>query len=231
MLVSLPFRSSLVRALEDVALRPSADARAVKERIYAEQLDVSFRLAPVLVLSASSVVLVVAFCLWNVAPRGYFPALVAAMAVVAGFSLEMWLALAAAGAKPAASSGCDMSACLSSRSPLALGTCLASIPAILFAGADANYRLLIACTAAGVIAGRDERLRRSNGRNMLLWQRHYRRLVFGLASTGEAFYIIVRFIAGALFALHNFYDPAAFEHDPADANYFGDQGRTAKRRH
>jgi diguanylate cyclase (GGDEF)-like protein/PAS domain S-box-containing protein len=187
MLIALPFPSSLVRALEDVALRPSADARAVKERIYAEQLDVSFRLAPVLVLSASSVVLVVAFCLWNVAPRGYFPALVAAMAVVAGFSLEMWRRWRRRG-KPAASPAAHVY--LFVFVALALGTCLASIPAILFAGADANYRLLIACTAAGVIAG-----------GMSVFPIKWAAICFsgsviagsffGLASTGDPFYIIV----------------------------------------
>ena len=63
--MSAAFRNPIVRALDDVDLRPSAGNRSVEGRVYAEQLDVSLRLAPFAVLSALIDVLLHATAFWS----------------------------------------------------------------------------------------------------------------------------------------------------------------------
>ena len=148
-MVSVPFRNSIVQALEDVALRPSAGNRSVRGRVYAEQLDVTFRLAPFAVLCVLSVVLVVATSLWNSAPRFYLSLLSLTTISLSAFALAMCWRWRQMG-KPSESRTRHVYLLIFVAQ--AYGICLSSMPVMLFVGADANFRLLIACTTAGLIA-------------------------------------------------------------------------------
>jgi diguanylate cyclase (GGDEF)-like protein/PAS domain S-box-containing protein len=148
-LASVLFRNSIARALESVALPSSVGNRSVSGRVYSEQLDVSFRLAPFAVLCVLSVVLVVVTSLWNSAPRLYLSILSSTTLSLSAFALTMCWRWRSLGKPP--------------ESPVryiyllifvaqAYGICLSSIPVMLFVGANLNFRLLIACTTAGLIA-------------------------------------------------------------------------------
>jgi diguanylate cyclase (GGDEF)-like protein/PAS domain S-box-containing protein len=148
-LASVWFRNSIAQALENVALRPSAGNRSIKGRIYAEQLDVSFRLAPFAVLCVVSVVLVVATSLWNSAPRVYLSLLSLTTICLSVFALAMCWRWRQVGKPPESRTRHVYLLIFVAQ---AYGICLSSIPLMLFVGADANFRLLIACTTAGLIA-------------------------------------------------------------------------------
>ncbi|WP_158816949.1 bifunctional diguanylate cyclase/phosphodiesterase [Methylocapsa sp. S129] len=130
-------------------MRPPAGSRSVKGRIYAEQLDVSFRLAPFAVLCVLFVVLVVATSLWNSAPRFYLSLLSLATISLSIFALAMCWRWRRMG-KPPESRTRDVNLLILVAA--AYGVWLSSMPVMLFVGADADFRLLIACTTAGLIA-------------------------------------------------------------------------------
>ena len=180
-------RNSIARALEYVAVRPSVVNRSVKGRVYSEQLDVAISLAPFAVLCALSVVLVVATSLWNSAPRLYLSILSLATVSLSVFALAMCWRWRQKG-KPAQSRVADVYLLILVAA--AFGACLTSIPVMLFVGADLNFRLLIACTTAGLIA-----IGMSVSAIPLAAICFSGSIIVGafyaLAATGEAFYILI----------------------------------------
>jgi diguanylate cyclase (GGDEF)-like protein/PAS domain S-box-containing protein len=148
-LVSLPFRTLLTRALEGVALRPSGGDRSVRGRVYAEQIDVSLRLAPFAVLSALIDVLLHATAFWNSGQRVYLSILTAATVGLSIFSLKIcWNSRRRGKAPERPASDVRLLIAVA----FAFGILLTSLPVMLFVDADANYRLLIACSDTGLIA-------------------------------------------------------------------------------
>ncbi|CAN7358630.1 EAL domain-containing protein [Phyllobacterium sp. LjRoot231] len=122
---------------------------AVKRRVYAEQMDVALRLAPFTVLVAMCVVFVVAFVFWDLGPRPYLAGvsiMVALMTAGSLFACWQWYKV-----PKVKELGFDAIKYLIIISAL-YGICLASIPLMLFLDADPYHRLLIACTAAGLMA-------------------------------------------------------------------------------
>jgi uncharacterized membrane protein YqjE len=122
---------------------------AVKRRVYAEQMDVALRLAPFTVIVAMSVVFVVAFVFWDQGHSLYLGSLATIVTVMTAASLfACWQWYKVPKVKELGFAGIKyliiISACY--------GLCLASIPLMLFLEADAYHRLLIACTAAGLMA-------------------------------------------------------------------------------
>ena len=122
---------------------------AVKRRVYAEQMDVALRLAPFTVLVAMCVVFVVAYVFWNLGPRPYLAGVATVVALLTIGSLiacMQWYKL-----PKVKELSFDAIRYLIIVSAL-YGISLASIPLMLFLEADPYHRLLIACTAAGLMA-------------------------------------------------------------------------------
>jgi diguanylate cyclase (GGDEF)-like protein/PAS domain S-box-containing protein len=186
-LVPALFRNALARTLDYVAVRPPLGNRSVQGRVYSEQIDVAIRLAPFAVLCAVSVVLVVATSLWNSAPRFYLFILSLATVGLTMFALAMCWRWRRRG-KPSASPVEHIYLLILVAA--AFGACLTSIPVMLFVGADANFRLLIACTTAGLIA-----IGMSVSAVPLAAICFSGSIIVGafyaLAATGEAFYILI----------------------------------------
>jgi diguanylate cyclase (GGDEF)-like protein/PAS domain S-box-containing protein len=168
-------------------VRPSVGNRSVRGRVYSEQLDVAIRLAPFAVLCVLCVVLVVATSFWNSAPRGYLSALTLATVGLSLFALTMCWRWRQKG-KPPESRVRDVYLLILIAA--AFGICLTSIPVMLFVGADLNFRLLIACTVAGLIA-----IGMSVSAIPLAAVCFSGSIIVGafytLASTGETFYILI----------------------------------------
>jgi diguanylate cyclase (GGDEF)-like protein/PAS domain S-box-containing protein len=142
-------RNAVTAMLGSLAMRRNSDRAAMEGRIRAEQIDVAMRLAPLGALCYLSVVLVVAVALWNSASHGYLIPLslvVVALTAVALTACWRWRL----NGKPPECSARHVYVLIVVS--FAYGLCLASIPAVLFVGANSDLRLLIACTTAGLIA-------------------------------------------------------------------------------
>jgi diguanylate cyclase (GGDEF)-like protein/PAS domain S-box-containing protein len=148
-LVSAAFRNPIVRALDDVDLRPSAGNRSVEGRVYAEQLDVSLRLAPFAVLSALIDVLLHATAFWSSGQHLYLSVLTVATVGLSVFSLTICWGARRRG-KSAERNARDVDLLVAVA--IGFGILLTSLPVMLFVSADPNYRLLIACSDTGLIA-------------------------------------------------------------------------------
>jgi len=147
--VSAAFRNPIVRALDDVDLRPSAGNRSVEGRVYAEQLDVSLRLAPFAVLSALIDVLLHATAFWSSGQHLYLSVLTVATVGLSVFSLTICWGARRRG-KSAERNARDVDLLVAVA--IGFGILLTSLPVMLFVSADPNYRLLIACSDTGLIA-------------------------------------------------------------------------------
>jgi diguanylate cyclase (GGDEF)-like protein/PAS domain S-box-containing protein len=148
-LVPLPFRKSLAGALQDVAVQASVGGRPVRGRVYAEQLDVSLRLAPFAVLSAFIDVWLHATAFWNSGQHIYLSILTIATSGLSAFSLTLCWRWRRHG-KPQESAARDVHLLIIVA--IAFGILLTSLPVMLFVSADSNYRLLIASSDTGLIA-------------------------------------------------------------------------------
>ena len=140
---------TLLSFLIDTDRAPSTTQRQVGERIRVNQLDVALRLAPFMVITSVSVVLVVAYLFWVPGNRVYLTILLSSVMGLALPSLERcwrWRTRA----RPTRV-GRGLIGALVAMS-VAAGLLLASIPLLLFVGADPQGRLLIASTCAGLIA-------------------------------------------------------------------------------
>jgi diguanylate cyclase (GGDEF)-like protein len=160
---------------------------SLRARARVEQLDVALRLVPFTILVSLSVVQVIVYLFWGSANRPYLAGLEAAilpLAVVALHQCWRWRSRP----KPV-----EIRSSFVRRVVLAAqayGFLLASIPVMLFAGADADGRLLIASCCAGLIA---------TGMSAAVLPRvaiGYSGLIIAgsfvaLASTGERFYVYV----------------------------------------
>lgn len=159
----------------------------LRARARIEQLDVALRLVPFTILVSLSVVQVIVYLFWQPGNRAYLAgleALVLPLAVVSLRQCWRWRSQP----KPL-----EVPSSFVKRLVLAAqiyGLLLASIPVMLFAGADPNGRLLIASSMAGLIA---------TGMSAAVLPRvaiGYAGLIIvgsfiALAATGEAFYIYV----------------------------------------
>ena len=159
----------------------------LRARARVEQLDVALRLVPFTILVSLSVVQVIVYLFWGSASRLYLAGLEAAilpLALVALHQCWRWRSRP----KPI-----EVRSAFVRRVVLAAqayGFLLASIPVMLFAGADADGRLLIASCCAGLIA---------TGMSAAVLPRvaiGYSGLIIvgsfvALASTGERFYVYV----------------------------------------
>ncbi|GAA0238683.1 hypothetical protein GCM10008965_03640 [Methylorubrum aminovorans] len=152
-----------------------------------EQLDVALRLVPFTVLVSLSVVQVIVYLFWNPANRAYLGVLEAVILPLAIVVLQQcWLWRSRP--KPR-----EVSVSFIRRAVLAAyiyGGLLASIPVMLFVGADPDGRLLIAASCAGLIAtGMSAAVlpRVAIGFSGLIIAGSF----FGLAATGERFYTYV----------------------------------------
>lgn len=159
----------------------------LRARARIEQLDVALRLVPFTILVSLSVVQVIVYLFWQPGNRVYLAgleALVLPLAVVSLRQCWRWRSQP----KPL-----EVPSSFVKRLVLAAqiyGLLLASIPVMLFAGADPNGRLLIASSMAGLIA---------TGMSAAVLPRvaiGYAGLIIvgsfiALAATGEAFYIYV----------------------------------------
>ena len=140
---------TLLSFLGDTDRVRSAAERQVGERIRVDQLDVALRLAPFMVITSTSVVLVVTYLFWVPGNRVYLAVLLASVSALALPSLERcwrWRT-----GPPPTRVGRGLIGILVAVS-IAAGLLLASIPLLLFVDADPHGRLLIASTCAGLIA-------------------------------------------------------------------------------
>lgn len=159
----------------------------LRARVRVEQLDVALRLIPFTVLVSLSVVQVIVYLFWNSANSTYLAALEAAILPLTIVVLQQcWLWRSRP--KPR-----EVTVSFIRRAVLvayAYGCLLASIPIMLFAGANPDGRLLIAASCAGLIA---------TGMSAAVLPRvaiSFSSLIiagsfFGLATTGERFYTYV----------------------------------------
>ncbi len=166
----------------------------LKARARVEQLDVTLRLVPFTILVSLSVVQVIAYLFWSEGNRAYLVSLEATilpLAVVALHQCRRWRSRP----KPA-----EVRASL--LRSVVLGACgygllLGTIPIMLFAGADAEGRLLISSSCAGLIA---------TGMSAAVFPPvaiGYSGLIIlgsfiGLAATGELFYINVGILLASM---------------------------------
>ncbi|MGN7126340.1 putative bifunctional diguanylate cyclase/phosphodiesterase [Methylorubrum thiocyanatum] len=152
-----------------------------------EQFDVALRLVPFTVLVSLSVVQVIVYLFWNPANRAYLGLLEAAILPLAIAVLQQcwqWRSRP----KPRELTGTFIRRAV--LAAYAYGCLLASIPIMLFVGADPDGRLLIAASCAGLIAtGMSAAVLPpvAIGFSGLIIAGSF----FGLAATGERFYIYV----------------------------------------
>ncbi|WP_276330943.1 putative bifunctional diguanylate cyclase/phosphodiesterase [Methylobacterium currus] len=164
----------------------SLDA-SLRARVRVEQFDVALRLVPFTVLVSLSVVQVIVYLFWIPANRAYLAGLEAAILPLAIAVLhQCWLWRSRP--KPREVVGSFVRLAVSAA--YAYGCLLASIPVMLFAGADSHGRLLIAASCAGLIAtGLSAAVlpRIAVGFSGPIIVGSF----FGLAATGELFYTYV----------------------------------------
>ncbi|MFJ7438986.1 putative bifunctional diguanylate cyclase/phosphodiesterase [Methylorubrum thiocyanatum] len=152
-----------------------------------EQFDVALRLVPFTVLVSLSVVQVIVYLFWDPANRAYLGLLEAAILPLAITVLQQcwqWRSRP----KPRELTGTFIRRAV--LAAYAYGCLLASIPIMLFVGADPDGRLLIAASCAGLIAtGMSAAVLPpvAIGFSGLIIAGSF----FGLAATGERFYIYV----------------------------------------
>ncbi|MEN3209600.1 EAL domain-containing protein [Methylorubrum populi] len=152
-----------------------------------EQFDVALRLVPFTVLVSLSVVQVIVYLFWDPANRAYLSLLEAAILPLAIAVLQQcwqWRSRP----KPRELTGTFIRRAV--LAAYAYGCLLASIPIMLFVGADPDGRLLIAASCAGLIAtGMSAAVLPpvAIGFSGLIIAGSF----FGLAATGERFYIYV----------------------------------------
>ncbi|WP_246695891.1 putative bifunctional diguanylate cyclase/phosphodiesterase [Methylorubrum populi] len=152
-----------------------------------EQFDVALRLVPFTVLVSLSVVQVIVYLFWNPDNRAYLGLLEAAILPLAIAVLQQcwqWRSRP----KPRELTGTFIRRAV--LAAYAYGCLLASIPIMLFVGADPDGRLLIAASCAGLIAtGMSAAVLPpvAIGFSGLIIAGSF----FGLAATGERFYIYV----------------------------------------
>ncbi|MGW5956856.1 putative bifunctional diguanylate cyclase/phosphodiesterase [Methylorubrum thiocyanatum] len=152
-----------------------------------EQFDVALRLVPFTVLVSLSVVQVIVYLFWDPANRAYLGLLEAAILPLAIAVLQQcwqWRSRP----KPRELTGTFIRRAV--LAAYAYGCLLASIPIMLFVGADPDGRLLIAASCAGLIAtGMSAAVLPpvAIGFSGLIIAGSF----FGLAATGERFYIYV----------------------------------------
>lgn len=159
----------------------------LRARVRVEQFDVALRLVPFTVLVSLSVVQVIVYLFWNPANRAYLGLLEAAILPLAIAVLQQcwqWRSRP----KPRELTGTFIRRAV--LAAYAYGCLLASIPIMLFVGADPDGRLLIAASCAGLIAtGMSAAVLPpvAIGFSGLIIAGSF----FGLAATGERFYIYV----------------------------------------
>lgn len=139
----------LISFLVDTDRRGGPLDSSLRDRVRLEQIDVALRLVPFTVLVSLSVVQVIVYLYWNSPERTYLALLEACILPLAVGALEQcwsWRSRA----KPT-----EVNLRFVRRVTLAAflyGCLLASIPVMLFGKADADGRLLIAASCAGLIA-------------------------------------------------------------------------------
>ena len=159
----------------------------LRARVRVEQFDVALRLVPFTVLVSLSVVQVIVYLFWDPANRAYLGLLEAAILPLAITVLQQcwqWRSRP----KPRELTGTFIRRAV--LAAYAYGCLLASIPIMLFVGADPDGRLLIAASCAGLIAtGMSAAVLPpvAIGFSGLIIAGSF----FGLAATGERFYIYV----------------------------------------
>lgn len=159
----------------------------LRARVRVEQFDVALRLVPFTVLVSLSVVQVIVYLFWDPANRVYLGLLEAAILPLAITVLQQcwqWRSRP----KPRELTGTFIRRAV--LAAYAYGCLLASIPIMLFVGADPDGRLLIAASCAGLIAtGMSAAVLPpvAIGFSGLIIAGSF----FGLAATGERFYIYV----------------------------------------
>ena len=159
----------------------------LRARVRVEQFDVALRLVPFTVLVSLSVVQVIVYLFWNPDNRAYLGLLEAAILPLAIAVLQQcwqWRSRP----KPRELTGTFIRRAV--LAAYAYGCLLASIPIMLFVGADPDGRLLIAASCAGLIAtGMSAAVLPpvAIGFSGLIIAGSF----FGLAATGERFYIYV----------------------------------------
>ncbi|CAO4142211.1 Diguanylate cyclase/phosphodiesterase (GGDEF & EAL domains) with PAS/PAC sensor(S) [Methylorubrum thiocyanatum] len=159
----------------------------LRARVRVEQFDVALRLVPFTVLVSLSVVQVIVYLFWDPANRAYLGLLEAAILPLAIAVLQQcwqWRSRP----KPRELTGTFIRRAV--LAAYAYGCLLASIPIMLFVGADPDGRLLIAASCAGLIAtGMSAAVLPpvAIGFSGLIIAGSF----FGLAATGERFYIYV----------------------------------------
>ncbi|GJE79348.1 hypothetical protein CJNNKLLH_0674 [Methylorubrum thiocyanatum] len=159
----------------------------LRARVRVEQFDVALRLVPFTVLVSLSVVQVIVYLFWDPANRIYLGLLEAAILPLAIAVLQQcwqWRSRP----KPRELTGTFIRRAV--LAAYAYGCLLASIPIMLFVGADPDGRLLIAASCAGLIAtGMSAAVLPpvAIGFSGLIIAGSF----FGLAATGERFYIYV----------------------------------------
>ncbi|MBP0617552.1 putative bifunctional diguanylate cyclase/phosphodiesterase [Jiella mangrovi] len=121
------------------------------ERVWLDQLDLVLSLAPFTILTGSSVALIVSIFFWDWANVVYLAGLQAIDIGLLLLTSSGWLVWRRARKQSRPIPVRAVRARLICLAAMA-GVILASIPVALFAGADADGRLLIACTCAGLIA-------------------------------------------------------------------------------
>ncbi len=159
----------------------------LRARVRVEQFDVALRLVPFTVLVSLSVVQVIVYLFWDPANCAYLGLLEAAILPLAIAVLQQcwqWRSRP----KPRELTGTFIRRAV--LAAYAYGCLLASIPIMLFVGADPDGRLLIAASCAGLIAtGMSAAVLPpvAIGFSGLIIAGSF----FGLAATGERFYIYV----------------------------------------
>ncbi|MEF2550349.1 EAL domain-containing protein [Aurantimonas sp. A2-1-M11] len=178
---------ALASYLIDMDRRPRPLELQLQERVRVEQLDFALRLAPFTVITSVSVIQVVTYLFWHPDIALYLATLQLLALPAAAIALERcWRWRSTAKPQRVESGYVEWFV----RLAFVSGVLVGSIPLMLFARADADGRLLIASTCAGLIA---------TGIGLAVVPRaaisFSGPIVVGsfiaLASTGEAFYIFV----------------------------------------
>ena len=140
-----PLPSNLRQVLRRILGPSRSISPKFAARVRANQLDSAARLAPFSLLVSASVAVVVVGSSWNYGSHAYLAAFLVALETVAGGILLSCLQWRRTSNHNAGTRRAVVGAAAT------LGTIWATIPIVLFAIADPNNRLLIACTAAGLI--------------------------------------------------------------------------------